>query len=97
MSIYTYTGVAAYQEDLKVSSDKGKLFLAHVKRHLSWPISSLSSKKPDDQGISSWGWNLSGQHSTYHALFPRAWTIYDEFPWWKLGFFRRSCERTIQD
>jgi hypothetical protein len=20
---------------------------------------------------------LSGQHSTYHALFPRAWTIYD--------------------
>lgn len=36
-----------------------------------------SSKKPDDQGISSWGWNLSGQHSTYHALFPRAWTVYD--------------------
>ncbi|KAK9114220.1 hypothetical protein Syun_021017 [Stephania yunnanensis] len=33
--------------------------------------------KPDDHGISSWGWNLSGQHSTYHALFPRAWTIYD--------------------
>lgn len=36
-----------------------------------------SRKKGDDQGISSWGWNLSGQHSTYHALFPRAWTIYD--------------------
>ncbi|KVI08274.1 Beta-glucosidase, GBA2 type [Cynara cardunculus var. scolymus] len=28
-----------------------------------------------DQGLSSWGWNLSGQHSTYHALFPRAWTV----------------------
>ncbi|XP_020222782.1 non-lysosomal glucosylceramidase [Cajanus cajan] len=39
-----------------------------------------SSRKPDDQGISSWGWNLSGQHSTYHALFPRAWTIYDGEP-----------------
>ncbi|BAT94661.1 uncharacterized protein HKW66_Vig0190020 [Vigna angularis] len=39
-----------------------------------------SSKKPDDQGISSWGWNLSGQHSTYHALFPRAWTVYDGEP-----------------
>lgn len=37
-------------------------------------------RKPDDQGISSWGWNLSGQHSTYHALFPRAWTIYDGEP-----------------
>ena len=36
-----------------------------------------SRKKADDHGISSWGWNLSGQHSTYHALFPRAWTIYD--------------------
>lgn len=34
-------------------------------------------RKPSDQGISSWGWNLSGQHSTYHALFPRAWTVYD--------------------
>ncbi|KAK9143276.1 hypothetical protein Syun_012676 [Stephania yunnanensis] len=37
-----------------------------------------NSLKPDDHGISSWGWNLSGQHSTYHALFPRAWTIYDD-------------------
>ncbi|WOH16217.1 hypothetical protein DCAR_0935766 [Daucus carota subsp. sativus] len=36
--------------------------------------------KPSDQGISSWGWNLSGQHSTYHALFPRAWTVYDGEP-----------------
>ncbi|XP_006661858.2 non-lysosomal glucosylceramidase-like isoform X1 [Oryza brachyantha] len=34
----------------------------------------------DDSGISSWDWNLSGQHSTYHALFPRAWTVYDGEP-----------------
>ncbi|VAH04230.1 unnamed protein product [Triticum turgidum subsp. durum] len=37
-------------------------------------------KKSSDSGISSWDWNLSGQHSTYHALFPRAWTIYDGEP-----------------
>ncbi|KAF7152268.1 hypothetical protein RHSIM_Rhsim01G0146000 [Rhododendron simsii] len=37
-------------------------------------------RKSDDQGISSWEWNLSGQHSTYCALFPRAWTIYDGEP-----------------
>ncbi|KAE8781203.1 Non-lysosomal glucosylceramidase [Hordeum vulgare] len=37
-------------------------------------------KKCNDSGISSWDWNLSGQHSTYHALFPRAWTIYDGEP-----------------
>ncbi|CAK7336249.1 unnamed protein product [Dovyalis caffra] len=39
--------------------------------------------KAGDQGISSWGWNLSGQHSTYHALFPRAWTIYDVGEHWE--------------
>ncbi|XP_072955535.1 uncharacterized protein [Typha angustifolia] len=37
-------------------------------------------KKLGDEGISSWDWNLSGQHSTYHALFPRAWTVYDGEP-----------------
>uniref|UniRef100_A0A1D1YKB4 Non-lysosomal glucosylceramidase n=1 Tax=Anthurium amnicola TaxID=1678845 RepID=A0A1D1YKB4_9ARAE len=37
-------------------------------------------EKFGDEGVSSWGWNLSGQHSTYHALFPRAWTIYDGEP-----------------
>ncbi|XP_073284139.1 uncharacterized protein [Primulina huaijiensis] len=36
--------------------------------------------KSCDQGIASWGWNLTGQHSTYHALFPRAWTVYDGEP-----------------
>jgi hypothetical protein len=41
------------------------------------PLVSCSDRKAGDQGISSWGWNLNGQHSTYHALFPRAWTIYD--------------------
>ncbi|KAK9094328.1 hypothetical protein Scep_025797 [Stephania cephalantha] len=41
------------------------------------PSPIMANQKPDDHGISSWGWNLSGQHSTYHALFPRAWTIYD--------------------
>ena len=30
-----------------------------------------------NDGIEAWDWNLSGEKSTYHALFPRAWTIYD--------------------
>ena len=41
MTIYTYTGVAAYQEDLEASSDNGKLFPAYVKHHQSCQISSL--------------------------------------------------------
>ncbi|MED6216678.1 hypothetical protein PIB30_009824 [Stylosanthes scabra] len=28
--------------------------------------------------IQSWDWNLSGDKSTYNALYPRAWTIYEE-------------------
>ncbi|KAL4556197.1 hypothetical protein LXL04_038840 [Taraxacum kok-saghyz] len=31
-------------------------------------------------GIGSWDWNFSGEKSTYHALYPRAWTVYDGEP-----------------
>lgn len=37
-------------------------------------------KGSDISGIRSWDWNMSGQHSTYHALYPRAWTVYDGEP-----------------
>ncbi|KAJ4717561.1 Non-lysosomal glucosylceramidase [Melia azedarach] len=31
-------------------------------------------------GIRSWDWNLKGNNSTYHALYPRAWTVYEGEP-----------------
>ncbi|XVE55016.1 hypothetical protein DITRI_Ditri03aG0127100 [Diplodiscus trichospermus] len=31
-------------------------------------------------GIESWDWNLKGDKCTYHALFPRSWTIYEGQP-----------------
>ncbi|PRQ21613.1 putative glucosylceramidase [Rosa chinensis] len=31
-------------------------------------------------GIGSWDWNLKGDKSTYHALFPRAWSVYEGEP-----------------
>nr|GMD70815.1 non-lysosomal glucosylceramidase-like isoform X1 [Ipomoea batatas] len=31
-------------------------------------------------GIESWNWNLDGEKCTYHALYPRAWTVYDGTP-----------------
>ncbi|EHA8589736.1 non-lysosomal glucosylceramidase [Cocos nucifera] len=31
-------------------------------------------------GVGSWDWNLNGQKSTYHALYPRAWTVFDGEP-----------------
>ncbi|KAF6159696.1 hypothetical protein GIB67_029954 [Kingdonia uniflora] len=46
----------------------------------------LFSGRPDmlnknsSSSIASWDWNLNGQNSTYHALYPRAWTVYGGEP-----------------
>ncbi|KAL0533325.1 hypothetical protein IC582_030141 [Cucumis melo] len=46
----------------------------------------LCAQSPENQrevessGIGSWDWNLKGHSSTYHALYPRAWTIYNGEP-----------------
>lgn len=62
-------------------------FSAFVSRPSGETFSSvLCSRTPDipkestGSGIESWDWNLNGQKCTYHALFPRAWTIYDGAP-----------------
>ncbi|KAA8537047.1 hypothetical protein F0562_029525 [Nyssa sinensis] len=44
------------------------------------PGSPEVSKESSPSGIGSWDWNLNGHNSTYHALFPRAWTIYEGEP-----------------
>ncbi|KAH6834582.1 Beta-glucosidase [Perilla frutescens var. hirtella] len=68
--------VMANQFSIFISRDGGNKKYASVLA----PGQHKDLGKPSDQGISSWGWNLNGQHSTYHALFPRAWTIYDGEP-----------------
>ncbi|XP_022959232.1 non-lysosomal glucosylceramidase-like isoform X3 [Cucurbita moschata] len=80
--------VAVYPEVLEASSGNGKLFLIFISREggskkyasVLAPGQHEGLGKVGDPGISSWGWNLDGQHSTYHALFPRAWTVYDGEP-----------------
>ncbi|PQM42259.1 non-lysosomal glucosylceramidase [Prunus yedoensis var. nudiflora] len=37
-------------------------------------------KESEVSGIGSWDWNLNGDNSTYHALFPRAWSVYEGEP-----------------
>ncbi|XP_021860562.1 uncharacterized protein [Spinacia oleracea] len=32
------------------------------------------------EGIGTWDWNLKGNSSTYYALYPRSWTVYDGEP-----------------
>ncbi|KAL7177370.1 hypothetical protein ACSBR2_030677 [Camellia fascicularis] len=68
--------IMANQFSIFISRDEGNKNYASVLA----PGQHEGLGKLGDKGISSWGWNLSGQHSTYHALFPRAWTIYDGEP-----------------
>lgn len=35
------------------------------------------NRQESESGIGSWDWNLKGDKSTYHALYPRAWTTYE--------------------
>ncbi|KAL5555108.1 hypothetical protein UlMin_037344 [Ulmus minor] len=44
------------------------------------PKSSELLKEKDISGIGSWDWNMIGKNSKYHALFPRAWTVYEGEP-----------------
>ncbi|KAM7266746.1 hypothetical protein ACFE04_004643 [Oxalis oulophora] len=44
------------------------------------PRSSGVGRGRKDSSIGSWDWNLNGEKCTYHALFPRAWTVYDGVP-----------------
>ncbi|GFQ03947.1 non-lysosomal glucosylceramidase [Phtheirospermum japonicum] len=67
----------ALEEAAKVNLCDGNYFLGSVKINQSCQTNFLDSSS---SGIGSWDWNLSGQNSTYHALFPRSWTVYDGEP-----------------
>nr|CAB3489561.1 unnamed protein product [Digitaria exilis] len=49
----------------------------------------------DISGIGSWDWNMSGEHSTYHALYPRAWTVYNGEPDSELNIVCRQISPII--
>jgi non-lysosomal glucosylceramidase len=46
---------------------------------LSAPTADLL-KGVGKAGIGSWDWKLKEDKCTYHALFPRSWTVYDGEP-----------------
>ncbi|ESR54893.1 hypothetical protein CICLE_v10018742mg [Citrus x clementina] len=67
--------VLANQFSVFVSRPNGEKFSSVL-----CPRSPGVPKKNTDSGIESWDWNLKGENCTYHALFPRAWTVYDGEP-----------------
>lgn len=61
-------------------------FSVFVRRQNSQIYSSVLSPPTEElkmshaSGIKSWDWNLKGDDCTYHALYPRAWTVYNGEP-----------------
>lgn len=54
-------------------------FSIYVKHQLKDSVSYvLNPNKPDNGNLSKWKWGLNPKHATYHALYPRAWTVYDD-------------------
>ncbi|GAB2235011.1 hypothetical protein Droror1_Dr00004288 [Drosera rotundifolia] len=51
----------------------------HLKRSNA-PKSVFMNRECSAEGIRSWDWNLKGHNATYHALYPRAWTVYEGEP-----------------
>ena len=45
--------------------------------------------QPDNKTLAAWQWDLDGRQATYHALFPRAWTVYQQ----PLPSIRLTCRQ----
>lgn len=63
---YQYHTIPANQFSIFVrrGNDRGR---AHV----------LHAERPEG-GFAGWDWDLTPRKTTYHALYPRAWTVYEE-------------------
>ncbi|EPS69863.1 non-lysosomal glucosylceramidase, partial [Genlisea aurea] len=71
-------------EDKPVPANQFSIFISRASGEKFSAV--LCPKRPEvlnDEsacGIASWDWTLGGQNSTYHALYPRSWTVYDGEP-----------------
>ncbi|KAH7439550.1 hypothetical protein KP509_04G066500 [Ceratopteris richardii] len=67
--------VLANQFSVFISRDQGTKYSSVL-----YPGQPKELGAIENLALSSWDWNMEGQHSSYHAVFPRAWTIYDGEP-----------------
>lgn len=55
------------------------LFSVRIERPNQPVVTSvLFPEKLPNPVLESWDWNVTGQKSTYHGLFPRSWYVYEE-------------------
>lgn len=74
-AIYEQKPILANQFSAFISRPNGKSYSTV----LSAPTADVL-KGVDKAGIGSWDWKLKEKNCTYHALFPRSWTVYDGEP-----------------
>ncbi|KAL8509124.1 hypothetical protein ACS0TY_016352 [Phlomoides rotata] len=73
-------------EDTPILANQFSVFVSRPDgRKSSTVLCSTTPTSTDISGasiadIQSWDWKLNGEKSTYHALYPRAWTVYDGLP-----------------
>ncbi|TYI43384.1 hypothetical protein ES332_A01G166000v1 [Gossypium tomentosum] len=71
-------------EDKPVLSNQFSVFVSRTSGEkyssVLFPASPHLVKENAVSGIGSWDWNLKSNKSTYHALYPRAWTVYEGEP-----------------
>jgi non-lysosomal glucosylceramidase len=59
-----------------VSADQFSIYVKHqLKDSVSYV---LNPNKPSDGSLSKWKWDLNPKYATYYALYPRAWTVYED-------------------
>eukprot|EP00898_Chlorokybus_atmophyticus_P002021 jgi/Chlat1/281/Chrsp1S03057 len=75
-----------YPDDACVPADQFSVFIRRAGRKSASGTVLFPGRPPGvglyrgGSGIDSWHWNLEGKQSTYFALYPRAWTVYDSEP-----------------
>ncbi|VAI19649.1 unnamed protein product [Triticum turgidum subsp. durum] len=74
-ALYEEKPILANQFSAFVSRPNGKSYSTV----LSAPTAD-ALKGVDKATIGSWDWKLKEKNCTYHALFPRSWTVYDGEP-----------------
>ncbi|PKA53377.1 hypothetical protein AXF42_Ash012318 [Apostasia shenzhenica] len=67
--------ILANQFSIFISRPNGERFSSVLS-----PRSTQVPRGSMNPGIESWDWDLNGKKSTYHALYPRSWTVYDGEP-----------------
>jgi hypothetical protein len=73
-----------YKKETRTRNKKAEVFVSCSSGEkystILYPGSLEMPKETAVSRIGSWDWNLTGYNSTYHALFPKAWTVYEGEP-----------------